>query len=193
MRPSGRIGKIFGWVMGRLNAGAYRWAVAQLEPAKPQNLLEIGFGTGDLLKLAARRLKPRRIAGVDPSELMLETARKKLRRFRKKAEIDLRLGDDSALPDGPFDAIVAAHCFQFWSDPHTTLQHLRAMLSPGGRLILVLRRHYSKGVANWIPNPLSHSGNEVSATIAAAQQAGFVLKATAAISKSSQGLAFACG
>jgi len=187
------MGRIFGWLMGRLNAKSYRWAIAQLEPVKPQSMLEIGFGTGDLLKLAARKLKPRKIAGVDPSELMLETARKKLKRFRKKADIELKLGDDTNLPDGPFDAVVAAHSFQFWADPHATLARLRAMLAPNGRLILVLRPHYSKGVANWIPNPLSHSGNEVSATIAAAQAAGFVLTATAAISKSSQGLAFACG
>jgi cyclopropane fatty-acyl-phospholipid synthase-like methyltransferase len=193
MRPSGRTGRVFGWLMAWLNAKSYRWVVDQLGTLKPRSILEIGFGTGDLLKLAIRKLKPARVSGVDPSELMVETAKKKLRRYTKKMEIDLRLGDDTALPQATFDAIIAAHSFQFWADPQATLARLHTMLSPEGRLVLVLRRHYSKKVAKWIPNPLSHSPNEFSATIAAAEHAGFVLKATTAISKSSQGLVFACG
>ena len=57
MRPHGRIGRIFGWLMRRLNRPAYRWTVEQLRAAHPKSLLEIGFGTGDLLSLAAKKLK----------------------------------------------------------------------------------------------------------------------------------------
>ncbi len=193
MRPSGRTGRVFGWLMARLNQRAYRWTVEQLRAVQPKSILEIGFGTGHLLALTIRELKPVRIVGRDPSELMVETAQKRLKRFRKKVEIDIAVGDDTALPEGPFDASMALHSFQFWSDPAATLARLRAMLAPDGRFILVLRRGFSKSVARRVPNPLSRTPDEISATVAAAEAAGFALVGMEGISKSSHGLILACG
>lgn len=193
MRPSGRIGRIFGWLMARLNKPAYRWTVEQLRTTQPKSILELGFGTGHLLALALKQLKPGRVAGRDPSDLMVEAAQKRLKRFRKKAELDIAAGDDTTLPAGPFDAIVALHAFQFWADPATTLPKLRSLLAPQGRLILVLRRHTSRKAAKRLPNPLSHGADEISATVAAAEAAGFVLVGMSGISKGSHGLVFACG
>jgi SAM-dependent methyltransferase len=194
MRPSGRAGRIFGWLMGRLNRKAYRWTVEQLRPAAPRNMLEIGFGTGHLLALAAGSLKLARVAGVDPSELMVETAAKRLRRFRKKIEIDLKHGDDASIAaGGSFDAIVALHSFQFWPHPAPTLTHLRSLLSPGGRFVLVLRLHPSPRSRKGLPNPLSHGADEIAAACRAAQVAGFVILAMSGISKSSHGIVLGCG
>ncbi|HXM00230.1 MAG TPA: class I SAM-dependent methyltransferase [Rhizomicrobium sp.] len=191
MRPRGRIGRIFGWLMARMNKSAYRWTVEQLRAAHPKSLLEIGFGTGHLLSLATRKLKLTRVTGVDPSDLMVGTAQKRLRRFRKKAAIELKRGDDTALPmEGAFDAIAALHSFQFWTHPATTLAHIRALLAPNGRFVLVLR---VAGKRKNAPNPLSRGADEVSQAIAAAQSAGFVVLAMRGISKSSQGIVFGCG
>lgn len=191
MRPRGRIGRIFGWLMGRANKPAYRWTVDQLRNTHPQSVLDIGFGTGHLLKLTAKKLKPTRLDGVDPSELMLETAQKKMRKFRKKAEVNLRLGDDTAIPvTGSYDAVIALHSFQFWSHPATTLGQIRSLLSPNGRFVLVLRLH---GKRAKMPNPLSRTGDEVSEAIKAAQQAGFTMLGMNGISKTSQGLVFGPG
>jgi ubiquinone/menaquinone biosynthesis C-methylase UbiE len=191
MHPRGRTGRVFGWLMGRMNKPAYRWAVEQL--GHPQSVLEIGFGTGHLLALTAKTLKPARILGVDPSELMVETAQKRLRRFRKKTEIELKQGDDTALPArGAFDAILALHSFQFWTHPATTLAHIHSLLAPEGRFVLVLRVH-GKRAGRKVPNPLSRQGDEVSQAIAAAQAAGFVMLGMNGLSKSSQGLVFGRG
>jgi SAM-dependent methyltransferase len=187
MRPSGRVGRIFGWAMARLNKDAYRWTVEQMRPVNPKSVLEIGFGTGHLLKLAVKALKPERASGVDPSELMVETAQKRLKKFAKKTALDIRKGDDTTLPDEKFDAIAALHSFQFWSDPDAALGRIRERLDRGGRLILVLRVHGRKG-AKWIPNPLSRSGNEIAAACTALQRAGFSVVSMQGISKSSQGI-----
>lgn len=192
MRPSGRMGRIFGWLMARLNRPAYRWTIDQLRPLRPQSMLEIGFGTGHLLSSAIRDLKIARAAGRDPSELMVETAQKRLKRFRKKVTLDIQLGDDTALPEGPFDAIVALHSFQFWSDPAATFAKLHGLLTPGGRLILVLRRH-GRRAPKYLPNPISRSGDEISAVCAAAERAGFTLVGMGGISKASHGLVLTCG
>lgn len=195
MRPSGFTGRLFGYVMQWLAKPNYRWAIKQLAPIKPNSYLEIGFGTGRLAQMAARKFRPARLCGVDPSELMLETASRKLRRFGKKTALDLRLGDDTLLanwPDGQFDAIVASHSFQFWSDPATTLARLRARLSPSGRLVLVIRRHISKDVRSWIPNPITKSGDELGGLCDALSAAGFRLVRVEKLSTGSQGFVAAC-
>ncbi len=191
MRPRGRTGRVFGWLMGRRNKQAYRWTVEQLAAAHPKSMLEIGFGTGHLLKLAAKKLKLSRVAGVDPSELMVETATKRLRRLARTADVELKHGDDSTLPvRGEYDAIAALHSFQFWAHPATTLAHIHSILAPHGRFILVLRLKKRRKAA---PNPLSRNGNEVSQAVAAAQAAGFVMLRMSGIAKSSQGIVFGRG
>ncbi len=187
MRPSGRVGRVFGWVMARLNRDAYRWTVAQARAANPKSFLEIGFGTGHLLKTAVKSLKLERASGVDPSELMVETARKRMKRLAKKTALDIRMGDDTALPEGPFDVIAALHSFQFWSDPEAALRRARERLAPDGRLILVLRVH-GRRTPKWIPNPLSRTGNEIAETCTALQRAGFSVVGMQGISKASQGI-----
>ena len=188
MRPSGRMGRIFGWVMSRLNQDAYRWTVDQLRAGPPKSFLEIGFGTGHLLARAIRTFRLQRAAGVDPSELMVETTKKHPKRFAKNVALDIRLGDDTSLPDGPFDAIAALHSFQFWSDPDATLARIRNRLAPSGRFVLVLRMRVSRNVAKWIPNPLSRSGNEIAAACDALERAGFSVIGMQGISKTSQGI-----
>lgn len=192
MRPSGRMGRVFGWLMARLNKPAYRWTIGQLRTIEPKSVLEIGFGTGHLLAGTIRDLKIARAAGRDPSELMVVTAQKRLHRFRKKVALDIQLGDDTTLPEGPFDAIVALHSFQFWNDPAVTFAKLRGLLAPGGRLILVLRRH-GRRAPKYLPNPLSRSGDEISAVCMAAEAASFTLVGMGGISKATHGLVLACG
>lgn len=187
MRPRGRVGRVFGWLMAGLNGPAYRWSVDQLEAAGPKSFLEIGFGTGHLLKLACRKLKLERAAGVDPSELMVESARKRLKRYKKKIALDIAHGDDTTLPDGPFDAVAALHSFQFWSDPDAALRRVRDRLAPGGRLVLVLRSHGRKA-PRWLPNPLSRSGNEIAAACDALERAGLSVTGMQGIAKGSQGI-----
>jgi ubiquinone/menaquinone biosynthesis C-methylase UbiE len=192
-QPSGTTGRVFGWLMTSLNEKSYRWAIEQLKPIAPESYLEIGFGTGRQIELAVRMLRVKRACGVDPSPLMLETAEKKLKRYRKKAEIELKLGDDRALPwSGPFDAIAATHSFQFWSDPDATLTRLHGMLAPNGRLLFSLRRHSGLARRN-VPNPLSRKKDEISAACAAFEKTGFVIAGIQAISKSSHGIVLRCG
>ena len=183
--PKGRAGRIFGWLMGRMNRPAYVWTIEQLRAVKPKSYLEVGFGTGHLEQLVAEELKPEKLAGVDPSPLMVETATKRLRRYRD-IKIELAQGDDAHLPkDGPYDAIAALHSFQFWPKPAETLTDIRSLLAPGGKFVMVLRLH---GRRKRLPNPLSRGRGEVSAACRALQDAGFTILAMRGISKKSHGI-----
>ena len=195
MRPAGLGGRIFGHLMEWLAAPNYHWVIRQLGPGKPRSYLEVGFGTGRLMQLAAERFLPQRLYGVDPSNLMLRTALKKLQRFDGKTQLHLRLGDDELLknwPEGPFDAIVASHSFQFWRNPVATLLRIRSLLSPQGRFVLVIRRHISSEVITWIPNPITQSGDELGGLRAALAAAGFQILIDEKLKSGSQGLVMAC-
>jgi SAM-dependent methyltransferase len=192
MRPSGIGGRIFGVLMEWLAAPNYLWVLRRLAPAKPKSWLEIGFGTGRLAQLATQRFALARLCGVDPSELMLKTATRRLSGFAKRGgALDLRLGDDTLLatwPDGTFDAIVASHSWQFWSDPTATLPRIRARLAPHGRFVMVIRRDKSRAVMDWIPNAISKSGDELGGLRAALATAGFTILADEKLSTGSQGI-----
>jgi len=171
-----------------MNESAYRWVISALRETKPQSLYEIGFGTGRMLELASRELRLNRLRGVDPSALMLATARHRLRKHTK-ANVDLRLGDDTSnhWPEEEFDGVIALHSFQFWNEPEKTLRGLRARLSENGRLALVLRQH-GKNPPDWLPNLLSRSGDEIPATLAALRSAGFAILGSETLDHASHGI-----
>ncbi len=185
MRPSGVGGRIFGVAMEWLAAPNYRWVIGQIEPITPRTYLEIGFGTGKLAQLVASRFDLAHLYGVDPSELMLETAKRRLK------TADLRLGDDNLLaawPPGPLDAVVASHSWQFWADPTATLARIRVLLAPSGRFVMVIRSHISDDVSKWIPNPITKAGNELQGLRTALATAGFRILVDEKLRTGSQGI-----
>jgi SAM-dependent methyltransferase len=192
MRPHGIVGRLFACLMENMNEKAYRWTIDHLRDRRPERFYEIGFGTGRLLELAADTLGTRRLRGVDPSKLMVETATNRLRKFKRKADIDLRVGDDTSSFWGgeKFDAVAALHSFQFWADAPATLGRVREQLSPGGSLVIVLRRH-GKNPPSWLPNPISRSRDEIASTKAALAVAHFAVNLETAIDRTSYGIVVA--
>lgn len=185
MRPQGRRGRWFGVVMERLNARAYRAALAHLAPARGERFLEIGFGTGRLVELLLGAADGVAVAGVDPTPTMVEVAR--ARRGCRDAgdRLDLRECADAPLPwpDAAFDGVAALHSFQFWPDPDATAREIQRVLRPGGRLVLVLRDHARRPPA-WLPNALSRSGDEVAGALALLARSGFAAERAAPVGSS---------
>jgi len=88
-----------------------------VQPRKGQSLLEIGCGTGHNLEFF--RGLGLEVAGVDPSEHMLEIAGKKL-----QAGVTLSLGQAEELNfgDGSFDIVTLITVLEFCSDPAEALK-----------------------------------------------------------------------
>ena len=170
MRPSGFAGRIFGALMNISNAKCFAAAFDRIAPAPNAHVLEIGFGTGKLIERLAQATPQGFVAGVDPSALMVETARKRVRGLR---HVDVREGDASRLPwpDGHFDAVAALHCWQFWADPQGCLAEIRRTMKPCGKLVIVLRDH-GRGI-DWLPNPISLAGDETNGLCAILVKSSF--------------------
>jgi ubiquinone/menaquinone biosynthesis C-methylase UbiE len=164
--PSGFTGKLFGKVMEWTNADAYQKALQALNPIDNERFLEIGFGTGCCIETILSTTTGTFVAGVDPTETMVETALNRLIKKGLDDRIDIRQGTDDSLPweDDRFDAIVAIHCFQFWQDPNKSIIEINRVLHPQGRIIIVFRDHSTRA-PDWLPNSLSRSGKEVELAI----------------------------
>jgi SAM-dependent methyltransferase len=97
-----------------------------------RSVLDVGCGTGHVLRRARQAGHPGRLVGLDPAAAMLDQA-------RARADVDWRLGDLRTVPfRGEFDLVImTGHVFQvFLSDDDilAALTAVRAALAGGGRL-----------------------------------------------------------
>ena len=119
-----------------------RWrraAIDALKPFAPQTILDIATGTGDFAILAARRLKPDSIIGVDISEGMMDVGREKVKHEGLDNTISFKKDDCTALTfdDSSFDAVTVAYGARNFEDLEAGLREMCRVLHPGGHLMLV--------------------------------------------------------
>jgi demethylmenaquinone methyltransferase/2-methoxy-6-polyprenyl-1,4-benzoquinol methylase len=116
-----------------------RKAVAQIS-GKYKNpvILDVATGTADLA-IAAVRVGPQSITGIDISEKMLELGRKKISSKGLAGLIRLEKCDSENIcfPDNTFDVAMVAFGVRNFSDPLKGLSEMRRVLCKGG-LVLVL-------------------------------------------------------
>jgi demethylmenaquinone methyltransferase/2-methoxy-6-polyprenyl-1,4-benzoquinol methylase len=115
-----------------------RQAINLLVPSQPRTILDIATGTGDFA-LAAMRLNPDKITGVDISEGMLAVGREKIAKKKLGHKIDLQLGDSEhlAFADNSFDAATAAFGVRNFENLALGLQEMHRVLKPGGRVVIL--------------------------------------------------------
>src|SRR5690606_4513036 len=113
-------------------------AIRTLAPIKPQKILDIATGTGDLA-IEALRLHPESVIGVDISEGMLAIGREKVAKLRQADTIQLQYGDSAALAfaDDSFDALTCAYGVRNFESPERGLAEMTRVLRPGGRIAIL--------------------------------------------------------
>ena len=122
-----------------IDKGWRKKAIRQLEPYKPQILLDIATGTGDFAILAAEMLKPQRLVGADISEGMMEVGRQKVQEKGLQDIISFEKEDCLALSyaNNTFDAVTAAFGIRNFSDLDKGLREMCRVMKPGGHLSIV--------------------------------------------------------
>ena len=137
-RPEGLLGRMGGALMARGNRDCAAWVVGRLEIASRDAVLEVGFGPGVGIALAAAAAPLGRVAGIDPSREMLAQAKRRNDAAIRAGRVDLHLGTADAMPfaDSGFDKAFAINSLQVWPDPLAGLREMRRVLRRGGRVAL---------------------------------------------------------
>lgn len=115
-----------------------RKAIRSLRQINPKKILDIATGTGDLA-IAAMRLKPESIVGVDISEGMIKVGQQKINDRGLQKNISFMTADSEDLPfeDNHFDAITVAFGVRNFETPLKGLKEMRRVLSSNGRLVVL--------------------------------------------------------
>jgi ubiquinone/menaquinone biosynthesis C-methylase UbiE len=107
---------------------------ARLMP-EPGAILDVGCGTGSLLRLAAARFPAARLCGVDPAEQMVAVAKAALD-GQPGAQLIRAGAERLPFADAAFDLVVSSNSFHHWADQAKGIAEIGRVLAPDGCLVL---------------------------------------------------------
>ena len=115
-----------------------RKAIQTLVHHKPKRILDVATGTADFA-LAAIRLQPEQVIGVDISEPMLEIGRKKIAQRNLTQKIRLVVGEAESLMFGAntFDAAIVAFGARNFEHLDKGLSEMYRVLVVGGKVVVL--------------------------------------------------------
>jgi ubiquinone/menaquinone biosynthesis C-methylase UbiE len=94
----------------------------------PRRIIDVGCGTGRLLRAASVYWPEAELFGVDPAEKMLSGAK----RLNPKAIFKLGSSESLPFPDQTADIVLSGISFHHWSDQEKGLQEIARVLRPDG-------------------------------------------------------------
>ena len=108
------------------------------ESYKSPDILDVATGTADLA-IAAMKLNPSKITGIDISRKMLEIGNSKIQKNGFSGKIELILGDSENMPfkDNYFDVAMVAFGVRNFSDPLKGLSEMNRVIRYGGMIIVL--------------------------------------------------------
>jgi demethylmenaquinone methyltransferase/2-methoxy-6-polyprenyl-1,4-benzoquinol methylase len=121
-----------------IDKGWRRKAIAEVAKVQPKAILDVATGTADLA-IAAAKLNPQHITGVDIAEQMLEVGRKKIAEKGMDKLITLQMGDSEnlAFDTNRFDAITCAYGVRNFENLEAGLKEMARVMRPGGKLAIL--------------------------------------------------------
>ena len=98
-----------------------------------QRSLDLGCGTGEMMKMLLQSDDQRELYGIDLSEKMLSVAEGKL-----SGKVQLVLGDSEHLPfaDNFFDVVYCNDSFHHYPAPENVIREVQRVLKPGGTFLI---------------------------------------------------------
>jgi len=135
------------------------WRKSVMNYLQPGRVLEIGFGTGELL-VTSKRLGFD-VYGLEPSPQMQRITRRR----GKREGISLAVVQASAqaipFPDHSFENIVSTFPSGYIVDPDS-LKEIKRVLASGGRVLITgFGVRFNSGLQNWLTHWFLNKGNEL--------------------------------
>jgi SAM-dependent methyltransferase len=143
--PSGVRGRLAGRFMLWTNKQADVLDLLDVRPG--DEVLEVGYGPGALVRLLAGRTGAAAIRGVDPSPEMREAATRTNRAAVHAGRVTLGLGtaEDTGEADRSADRVVCVNNVAIWPDLEAGVRELHRVLRPGGQALIAWHGGSSPG------------------------------------------------
>jgi ubiquinone/menaquinone biosynthesis C-methylase UbiE len=155
-----------------------QWRLDTLQYIKSGSVLEIGFGTGALLKTL--KIKGVDVTGLEPSKQMQRVAAKRLKKSKLSIKRVRAQAEAIPLKMSHFDNVVSTFPSNYILKPEI-LQEIYRVLKPSGRLVVSgFGVRFTGGIKRWLTGWLLRSSyHEVLALfLTAFSDAGFVVDVT---------------
>ena len=121
------------WMQQRLFDPIHSAVLHQAESRfKPASVLDIGCGSGRLLRKVHDYWPEAHLSGVDPAQGMLEVARQ----LTPEARFFMGSGEALPLEDASVDLALSTISFHHWQDQAAGLREVARVLRPGGSFLL---------------------------------------------------------
>ena len=116
-----------------------RHVVRKVRRMKPEKIMDLATGTGDLAIKMAKAMPKAKIMGVDLSEKMLAVAAEKVRRKGLDDHIALYQGDAEQLDvaDGVLDVVTVAFGVRNFGNLEQGLSEIMRSLRSGGHIVVL--------------------------------------------------------
>lgn len=130
--PKGIAGVIISLIQNIVNNAMYKNAVALVNVAPKDKVLDIGYGNGHLLELIYRKNRAD-LYGIDISDDAKKMAAKKNKKAGKAEQLHLQVGDCCNLPyeNEMFSAVTSINTIYFWTDTLKGLSEIHRTLKTG--------------------------------------------------------------
>jgi ubiquinone/menaquinone biosynthesis C-methylase UbiE len=121
------------WMQQRLFDPVHSAVLDQAESRfKPASVLDIGCGSGRLLRKVHNSWPQAHLSGVDPAQGMLEVARQ----LTPEARFFMGSGEALPLEDASVDLALSTISFHHWQDQAAGVREVARVLRPGGSFLL---------------------------------------------------------
>jgi SAM-dependent methyltransferase len=138
-KPSGWLGQCLNGTEP-IRRHQFQYIIGKLELEPEDVFLEIGCGTGFLLKAALQK-KIRGATGIDHSYSMVESARNRNNEAISEGKLTVKLIDADSppwpWPDETFTCAASNNVFMYLERPDMVLSEIYRLLKPSGRLVIL--------------------------------------------------------
>ncbi len=134
----------------------------------PNTILDVGCGTGRLLRKARKYWPKAQLIGVDPADGMIENAR----RLTPDAKFYISKAESLPLPDESVDLVFSTASFHHWQDQEQGLREIKRVLQVGG-LLFIADFWLPLGLSKFISHFRTNNPNAIRETF---RRAGFQVR-----------------
>lgn len=140
-----RYAPFYDWLFGRILQPGRKAIVREVENLRPQEILEIGVGTGLMLPLYPGDIP---VTGVDISLDMLKKAEEKIC-TQRQAQISLLEVNGECLPfsDNSFSCVVIPYTYSATPNPEKLIEEAKRVCQEDGTILIV--NHFSGFKSIW--------------------------------------------